>query len=88
MQLVHVPTKDYPFNVFIYSVNLNRLLGYLKNDLAKSLVKTFGKGFCLDGVIDKITGGKPRYEYFGCNIRIFDTKAMMENVDISSLYET
>lgn len=77
LQLVHVALDDFPFNVYIYSIELNRILGYLEGTLAKKLVLVFGQGFCLDGKISEITGGPPKYKYFGCNIRIFDTMSMM-----------
>lgn len=87
LQLVHVPQAGYPFNVFVYSVPLNRILGYLDGGFAKRLVKTFGRGMCLDGVIENVTGGAPQYKYRGCNIRVYDTLSMMREVeDFSHLY--
>ena len=32
-----LPLKDYPHNVYAYSIPLNRILGYLEEDLAKVL---------------------------------------------------
>ena len=54
LQLVHTPTKNHPHNVFVYSIELNRILGYLPKTLAKELKYVFGKGFCLDGEICEI----------------------------------
>ena len=86
LQLVHHPEKEYPFNVYVYSVELNRILGYLDPILAEKLVYVFGKGVCLDGKIDKITGGT-NPQYFGCNIQIFDTACMMKDCeDFSHLH--
>ena len=86
LQLVHLPSETYPFDVFVYSVNLNRVLGYLEEDLAKKLVKLFGENFCRDGVIYRVVGGG-NYKYFGCQILIFETMDMMQNVqDFSSLH--
>ena len=76
LQLVQVPLENYPQNVYIYSIELNRILGYLEKNLSDRLTSVFGTGFCLDGQISEITGGPP-YPYFGCNIRIFETMEMM-----------
>lgn len=87
LQIVHVPTKDYPFNTYVYSIPLNRILGYLDKRLSEQLVYVFGKGFCRDGEIESILGGTPDYSYFGCRIRIFITKEMMQDCDdISHLF--
>ena len=86
LQLVHVPQKKHPFNMFVYNVELNRVMGFIKHSFAKKLVKTFGKGTCLDAMIENITGGTP-FEYFGCNIRVFETQSMMADTeDFSHLY--
>ncbi len=79
LQLVHVPQENYPHNVYVYSIPLNRILGYLNEGLCKKLVKLFGKGFCTDGVIEKITGDN--HTLRGCNLRIYDTREMMADVD-------
>lgn len=88
LQLVHSPTPEYPYNVYAYSVPLNRVLGYLQAELSKRLVKVFGKGFCRDGVIENLTGGeRAGYKYFGCNIRVLETMTHMQNCeDFSHLY--
>jgi len=79
LQLVHRAEEHYPFNVYVYSVELNRILGYLDAVLAEKLVYVFGKGLCLDGKIEKLTGGAPEYAYIGCNIQIFETTTMMKD---------
>lgn len=88
LQLVHSPTKNYPYNVYVYSVPLNRVLGYLQAELSKKLVKVFGKGFCRDGFIANLTGGKRAgYKYIGCNICILETMTHMQYCeDFSHLY--
>ena len=87
LQLVHHAEKDYPFNVYIYNVELNRIIGYLDAVLAEKLVYVFGKGLCLDGKIDKLTGGVPQYTYIGCNLYVFETNSMMKDCeDFSHLH--
>ena len=78
LQLVHLPKENYPNNVYVYSIPLNRILGYLDERLSQKLVKLFKKDFCIDGVIEKITG--ENHTVRGCNLRIFDTRVMMSNV--------
>lgn len=80
LQLVHVPQKHYPFNMFVYNVELNRVLGYLDHSFSKKLVKTLGKGICIDGIIENVTGGTP-FKYRGCNIRVYETSFMMSDTD-------
>lgn len=85
LQLVHLPKENYPNNVYVYSIPLNRVLGYLEERLSKKLVKLFGKEFCIDGAVENITG--ENYAVRGCNLRIFDTRVMMSDVhDFSHLY--
>lgn len=85
LQLVHVPKERFPYNVYVYSIPLNRVLGYLDERLSQKLVKLFRKGFCIDGAIEKITG--ENHAVRGCNLRIFDTCEMMSYVhDFSHLY--
>ena len=80
LQLVHVPQPRYPFNMFVYNVELNRVLGYHDHSFSKKLVKTLGKGVCIDGVIENVTGGTP-FKYYGCNIRVYETSFMMSDTD-------
>ena len=85
LQLVHLPKENYPHNVYVYSIVLNRILGYLDERLSQKLVKLFKKGFCIDGAIEKITG--ENHAVRGCNLRIFDTRVMMSDVhDFSHLH--
>lgn len=81
LQIVHTPLKKYPHNTYIYSISLNRVLGYLDKELSKKLQYVFGDGFCLDGEIREMLGGSPEYDYFGCSIYVYDTKELMKNVD-------
>ncbi|MBQ8658889.1 MAG: hypothetical protein IJ506_07110 [Clostridia bacterium] len=78
LQLIHNARGDYPYNVYIYSVDLNRILGYLHETLAYKLVTLFGAGFCRDAVVKEITGGG-EYKYRGCNIEIFETMEYMKD---------
>ena len=85
LQIVHKPVKGFPYNVYVYSKPLNRLLGYLDEYLSKKLVKLFGKGFCRDARIENITGGGA-YAYRGCNIRILESMTYMSDCeDFSAL---
>lgn len=86
LQFVHVPLENYPHNVYVYSIPLNRILGYLEKTLAEKLVYIFGDGFCLDGRIDEIIGGPP-LKYRGAYILVYDDNVFMKNVDLSVLYE-
>lgn len=81
LQIVHTPLKKYPHNTYIYSIVLNRVLGYLDKELSQKLQYVFGDNFCLDGEIREILGGPPDYDFFGCSIYIFDTKEMLKEVD-------
>lgn len=76
LQIVHVPTERFPHNVYAYSIELNRILGYLDRLLAKSLCEVFGKGFCLDARVDELYGGNDGEE-FGAQIVIFKTTSLM-----------
>lgn len=81
LQIVHVPLEDYPHNVYAYSIPLNRVLGYLEEDLAKELITELGAGFCVDGRIRTLLGGPPKYKYYGCAIRIYNTKNLMSGIE-------
>lgn len=81
LQLVHVPLQDYPHNVYAYSIPLNRILGYLEQELAERLVEELGEGFCVDGRVSELLGGPPDYKYFGCKICIFKETTLMQNVE-------
>lgn len=86
LQLVQVPLDEYPHNVYVYSITLNRILGYLDKPLAEKLIYIFGKGFCLDGTIREIIGGPP-LKYRGAVVDIFDDNVFMKNADVSALHE-
>ena len=73
LQIVHTPVEGFPLRVSVYSISLNRTLGFLEDSLSEKLITLFGEGFCRDGEVEKITGGPP-LAYFGCNIRILHTK--------------
>ena len=86
LQLVHAPTEKYKFSVSVYSIPLNRVLGYLEEEISEKLVYLFGEGFCKDGEIERLTGGAP-YKYIGCLVRVLDTQFYMEDCeDFSHLY--
>ncbi len=89
LQIVHSPVQNYPYNIYVYSVTLNCILGYLHQDLSKKLVQLFGKGFCRDAFIENITGGaEVGYKYLGCNIRIVESMQNMQDThDFSHLYD-
>lgn len=87
LQIVHTPTPEFPDRVSVYSISLNRTLGFLEDTLSKKLIFAFGAGFCRDGEVKAVTGGAP-HPYFGCNIRILDTKEFLQDCeDFSHLYE-
>lgn len=77
LQIVHTPTDKHAHNVYVYSINLNRLLGYIDRDLAKGLVAVFGNGFCLDAKIDEIVGSDAETDPFGVQILILPTTTFM-----------
>ena len=77
--IVHTPTEERPDCVCVYSVPLNRVLGYIDEGLSTKLVAAFGQEFCRDGEVEKITGGEP-YKYFGCNLRVMDSQDFIEEM--------
>lgn len=80
LQIVHTPVQGFPYNVYVYAVELNRVMGYLDKDLSKKLVKLFGKGFCRDAIVENVTGGGV-YKYRGCNIRLLESMMHMDGCD-------
>ena len=85
LQLVHLPKDNFPNNVYVYSIPLNRVIGYLDEGLSQKLVNLFGEEFCIDGAVEKVTG--KNHTVRGCNLRIFDTRVMMSDVhDFSHLH--
>lgn len=71
---------------FIYSVELNLLLGKVEKQVAKSLFRIYKDNLCLDGKIIAKTGGLP-YKYYGLIVEIYDTTTYLDGVDISHLKE-
>lgn len=76
LQLVHTPTDKYPHNVYVYNIELNRIIGYLERDLAKALVSVFGNGFCLDGTVEEIFGNEENPP-FVAQIAIYQSMTLM-----------
>ena len=74
LQLVHTPSEGNPRLVYAYNIQLNCVLGQLDDDLSERLIYVFGKGFCVDGEILRITGEK----IHGCNIVIYGTRKFIE----------
>ena len=77
--VVSTPSEDHPYCVSVYSITLNRVLGFIEETLAEKLTATFGENFCRDGEVEQITGGPP-YRYYGCNIRVMDTQYFIEDM--------
>lgn len=75
LQIVHVNGVAY-----IYSIELNAVLGEIEKPLCKKLVKIFGKGFCLDAKLLSVTGGPP-YSYYGIRLEIYDTKTFLSAIE-------
>ncbi len=85
LQIAHSPVAGYPYNVYIYNVELNRILGYLQEQLSKKLVELFGEGFCRDAQITEITGGG-EYKYRGCNLVLFESMRFMQDLQADLPY--
>lgn len=77
LQIVHTPTERHKHNVYVYSIELNRILGYIEKELAKGLVAVFGNGFCLDAVIEEIVGGTNETDPFGAQIIVLQSTSFM-----------
>lgn len=78
--IVHTPTEERPDCVCVYSIPLNRVLGYIDEELSTKLVTAFGQEFCRDGEVEKITGGDA-HKYFGCNLRLMDSQDFLEEME-------
>lgn len=65
----HQPTDKYPESTVVINKTTNKILGHIKADLAKDLIKTFGELCIFNGTILEITGGTDGLSY-GCNITI------------------
>ena len=85
LQIVHAPTKEYPFNVYVYSITLNRVLGYLEESISEQFVYLFKDGFCKDAVLEQITGGPPAYSYYGCTIRVMESSVLITDTSFTHL---
>ena len=77
--IVHTPSDDRPFCVSVYSITINRVLGFIEDELAEKLTRAFGQNFCRDGEVEQITGGPP-YQYYGCNIRVMESQDFIEDM--------
>ncbi len=75
LQIVHAQNV-----AFIYSIELNAILGELEQRLCKKLLKLFGGGFCLDGKIIAVTGGPP-YRYYGILLEIYDDATYLAEIN-------
>ena len=82
--IVHTPTEERPFCTSVYNITLNRVLGFIDEELSEKLTLAFGKEFCRDGEVEQITGGAP-YKYLGCNLRLMDTQDFLEELPESTL---
>ena len=83
--IVHTPTDERPSCTSVYSLPLNRVLGFIEEELADKFLQAFGENFCRDGEVEQITGGPP-YKYYGCNIRVMDTQDYIEDLkELSSI---
>ena len=84
LQIVHLHSPEAPLAVFVYSVPLNRVLGQLTKHASQTLIKAFGKGFCVDGELHaRIQDG----EDFRIELLVFNRQSLMNNADFSSLHE-
>lgn len=83
LQIVHAPLPNYPKNVFVYSIPLNLVLGYLDESTSEKLLFSLGANFCVDGEIESVYQEEP----FTCILRIFPTSERMKGVeDFTHLY--
>ena len=86
LQVVHTPLEKLPYNVYVYHISLNRILGYIEKPLVKKLIKLFGKNFCRDGKIVNRTGGPP-YPHYGCVIDVYESMDYLKSQeDFSHLH--
>ena len=88
LQIVHNTQAKEKYKVYVYSVTLNRILGYLRLDVSKKLVKLFKKGFCKDGVLTARLDKSEKHPYYGCKIAVLESMDMMrDHEDFSHLYD-
>ena len=84
LQIVHTPTAEYPKTVFVYSIPLNGILGYLEFSVCEKLLFALGANFCVDGKIEELREENGAF-YF--TVRVFPTSKKMANLDdFSHLY--
>ena len=87
LQIVHRARKYDKNSVYVYSITLNRILGRLHQDVARTLIKLFKKGFCKDGVLVERLEKSEKYPYYGCKIAVFESMKMMNDCkDFSPLH--
>ena len=77
--IVHTPNAERPYCTSVYNISLNRVLGFIEDELAERLTKAFGENFCRDGEVEQITGGPP-YKYYGCNVRVMESQHFVEDM--------
>ena len=59
LQLVHIALDEFPFNVYVYSIELNRILGYLEETLAKNWCSFSGRAFAWTEESRKLREDRP-----------------------------
>lgn len=64
----HTPSEKYPEAMSVYNSRINKMLGYIKAELAMNLLEEYGDGCAFTGHIAEVTGGDGRT--YGCNIVI------------------
>ena len=76
LQIVHTPLEQHPHNAYVYSIELNRILGYLPKDFACDLLYVFGDGYCLDAELLEVYSGKE--QPFFARVKIYATAKFMK----------
>lgn len=72
----HAPTAEYPDAIVVVNVRTGKTLGNIGNDLAASLLASFGRGCAFNAEIAEITGGADGQKNIGCNIVIDGTASV------------
>ena len=75
LQIVHTPSERFPNRVLVYSIELNRILGYIDRSIAKDLIFVLGENFCVDGEIAELYEGT----IVGCAVLIYETTSFMKD---------
>lgn len=65
----HTPTSEHPNSMVVINKSIDKVLGYIKSELAKDLINKYGELCTFKGTIKEITGGEKNNNY-GCNISI------------------